>query len=85
MLIISWPWALLGSKFLINVAVSSQLKVIAEADLSVFLRKLKESSLDLSIIENCLAILKFVTYLLFKSKGGIQGIFLFSNVFNIDQ
>ena len=95
MLIISRPWALLGSRFLINVAILSQEKVIAEIDFSVFLKKFRGSSLELSILEHCSAknklnnsafFLKSVTYLLCWSNGGIQGIFLlFKNVFNNDQ
>ena len=73
MLIISWPRALLGSRFLINVAISSQVNVIAEIDLSAFLRRFEGSSLELYIIEHCVAksklnssafFLKTVTYLL---------------------
>ena len=32
----SWPWALLGSSFWINIAVSSLVNVTVEIDLSVF-------------------------------------------------
>ena len=44
MLIISCPWALLGSRVLINVSISSQEKVITEIGLSVvfFWENLKE-------------------------------------------
>ena len=95
MLNMSWPWALLGSSFLINVAISSLVKVTVEIDLSVFLQILEGSSLELFIIEHCLAkkqlnnsafFLKSVTYLFWWKRGGIQGILLlFKNNFNIDQ
>ena len=84
MLIISWPWALLGSRLLINVAISPQEKLISEIDLSVFLRRFKGSSLELSVLEHCLAknklnnsafFFKSVTYLLSWGKVGIQGNF----------
>ena len=91
----SWPWALLGSMFWINVAISSIVKVTVEIDLSVFLQRLKGSSLELFIMEHCLAkkqlnnsvfFLKPVTYLFWWKRGGIQRIFLlFNNDFNIDQ
>ena len=56
MLIMSWPWALLGSRFSINVAISSLVNVAVEIDVSVFFLKiLKGSSLELFIIEHCLA------------------------------
>ena len=73
MLIISSPCALLGSRFLINVEISAQVKVIAKIDLSFFLTKFKGSLLELCIIEHFLAnnnliysafFLKHVTYLL---------------------
>ena len=72
MLNISWPWALLGSRFWINVAISSLVNVTVEIDLSVFFQILEGSSLELFIIEHCLAknqlnnsafFLKSVTYL----------------------
>ena len=76
------------------MSVSSQVKVIAEIGLSVFLIKFKGNSLELFIIEHWLAkkqlnnsafFLKSVTYFLSWSKGGMQGIFLlFNNVFNIE-
>ena len=55
MLNMSWPWALLGSRFWINVAISSLVKVTVEIDLSVFSQILEGSSLELFIAEHCLA------------------------------
>ena len=58
------------------------------------MRKFKGSSLELSILEHCWAknklnnsafFFKSVTYLLLWNKGGIQGFFLFNNVFNNDR
>ena len=72
MLNMLWPWALLGSKFWINVAILSLVNVIVEIDLSVFLQRLEGSSLELFIMEHFLAkkqlnnsvfFLKSVTYL----------------------
>ena len=51
MLNMPWPWALLGSRFWINVVISSLVKVVVEMDLSVFLQILKESSLEVFILE----------------------------------
>ena len=51
---IDW-FVTLASRFLINVAVSSKEEVIAEINLSIFLRKFRESSLELSILEHCSA------------------------------
>ena len=91
----SWPWNLLGSRFWINVAISSLVKATVEINSSIFLQRLKGSSLELFIMEHCLAkkqlknsvfFLKSVTYLFCWKRGGIHGIFLlFNNDFNIDQ
>ena len=65
--------------------MSLQVKVIAEINLSVFLRKFKGSSLKFSIIEHCLAknklnnsdfLLKSDTYLLYRTNERMQGIFV---------
>ena len=92
-----WPWAVLGSRFWINVAISSLVKVTVEIDLSdfFFFQILEGSSLELFIIEDCLAkkqlnnfafSLKSVKYLFWWKRGGMQGTFLlFNNYFNIDQ
>ena len=95
MLNMSWSWALLGSRFWINVAISSLVNLTVEIDLSVFFQILDGSSLKLFIMEHCLAkkqlnnsafFLKSVTYLFWWKRGGMQGILLlFNNDFNIDQ
>ena len=95
MLNMSWPWALLGSRFWINVAISSLVKVTVEIDLSVFSQILEGSSLELFIVEHCLAkkaVKRFclvfkISYVLFWwRRGGMQWFFLlFNNDFNIDQ
>ena len=88
MLNMPWPWALLGSRFWIHVAISSLVNVTVEIDLSTFFQILEGSSLESFIIENCLAkkqlnnsafFLKSVTYLFWWKRGGIQGIFLLFN------
>ena len=55
MLNMSWSWGLLESRFWINVAITSLVKVTVEIDSSVFLQILEGSSLELFIIEHCLA------------------------------
>ena len=94
MLNMPWPWALLGPRFWINVAILSLVKVTVDIDFSGFLQRMKGSSLELFIIEHCLAkkqlnscafFLKSVTYLFQWKRGGIQLIvLLFNNDFNID-
>lgn len=88
-----WPWAFLGSRFWITLTIKSFLKLTVEADLSVFLQRVKESFL--SIRKHCLAkkhsnnsafFFKSVTYLHWWKRGVIQAVFLwFNNVFKIDQ
>ena len=90
-----WPWALLGSRFWINVSISSLVKMIVKIDFSAFLQILKGSSLELFIIGHCLAkkqlhnstfFLKSAKFLFWWKRGSIQGFFLlFNNDFNIDQ
>ena len=84
MLNMLWSWALLGSRFWFNVAISSLVKVAVEIDLSAFLQILEGSLLELLIIEHCLAkkqgnssafFLKSVMYLFWWKRGGIQWIF----------
>ena len=91
-MLLSWPWALLGSRFFINVAISSKAKAIAETDLSIFLRKFKGSSLELSILEHCWAknklnnsafFFKSVTYLLSKVKEEYREFFCCLTMFLI--
>ena len=94
-LIISCPWALFGSRFLIIFRISSVEKSIVDRDSCVFLVRVTGSSLLLLTIEHWLAkkllkilafSLKSVTNLSWCSSGGMQGIFLlFRKVFNIDQ
>ena len=79
-----WPWALLGSRFWINVSISSLVNATVEIDLCVFSEILDGSSLELFIIEHCLAkkqlnnsafFLKSVTHLFWWKRGDMQGIF----------
>ena len=95
MLNMSWPWALLGPRFWIIVAISSLVKVTVEIGFFVLLQRMKGSLLKLFIIEHCLAkkqlnssafFLKSVTYLFQWMRGGIRLIvLLFNDDFNIEQ
>ena len=85
-----WPWALLGSKLWVNVAISLVVKVTAKIDLSAFLQRLKGSSLELFIMEHCLAkkklnnsifFLKSVTYLFWWKRRYTRNFFVVSRRF----
>ena len=85
-LIIWWPWALLGSRSRIILAISLLLNDIDEINLSVLFKNVEGILLELFIKEHCSAkrvfslkfsifSLKSVTYLFWSFQGGIQGIF----------
>ena len=85
MLNLSWPWTLLGSRFWINVVVSSLVNVTGEIDLSVFFQILEGSSLELFIIKHCLAkkqlnnsafFLKSVIFILIKGSRYTRNFFI---------
>ena len=94
-LIISWPWALLGLRFLIIFKISYAKNSTDRNDLHVFLRRTEGSLLLLLTREYCFEkkslrssafSWKSMMSLPLCRRGGIQGIFLlFRNVFNIDQ
>ena len=93
-LLISWPWALSGSRFLIIFKISSLVKRIVDSDSWFSFVKVVGSSLQVFTREHYCAkkvlnisafLLKSVINLFSCSNGGIQEIFLlFKNIFNID-
>ena len=94
-LIISWPWALFRSRFLVIFRISLFEKSIVVSESHVFLESVVGSSLLFLSIEHwsgkkLLNIsdfsLKSMINLSWCNKGGMQEIFLlFKKVFNIDQ
>ena len=89
-LIISFPWALFGSRFLIIFRISSVEKSIVDRDSCLFLVRVTGNSLFLLTIEHWLAkkllkilafSLKSATNLSWCSSGGMQGIFIIQKGF----
>ena len=89
-IIISWPCALFGSRFLINFRISSLVKWIVESNLCVSFERTEGRSLFVfkrtlfckKMLDISAFSLKFLMNLLSCNNGGIQGIFfLFQNVF----
>ena len=85
-LILSWPWALLGSTSRIILAISLLLNDIDETILSILFKNVEGSLLELFIKDHCSAkkefnfsafSLKSVTHLFWCCEGGIQGIFYY--------
>ena len=95
-IIISWPWDLFGSRFLIIFRISSLVKQIVDSEsVMSFLYKncrkitagiYKGTCFAKKVLHNSAFLLKFMINLFLCSNAGIQGIvWLIRNVFNIDQ
>ena len=94
-ILIIWPWALLGSRSQIILAIILLLNDIDEITFSAPFKNVERGLLELFIKEHCSVIkelnisvfsLKLITCLLWYIKGEIQRIFLlFKNIFKVSQ